>query len=643
MVLFPQKTDLKIDLETSLDAGEWLDCGIMVAVLLACGVALSLNVADPDLWGHVQYGRDALAHGLGRTTTYSYVAEGYPWINHEIIAEYALALGDRWLGGSGLLVAKCLLGLSICSLILWRARQQGAALIASCALTLLVAVTLGSHWSLRPQLISYGCFAALLALLSWCFAGWEGSWQLSLRGGNSRGGRCPRPQNGPNQGADAGSVGHERPALPYNLRRLKFLWLAVPLFAFWTNSHGGFLAGLCVFLAYLGLRSIEAISRKGRAADGLVVRFALMGAAAVLATFLNPYGPRFHAWLYHDLAVPRPEITEWRSPELFNTQFLPFWLLLAAAVASLWATRQPRDFTQLVILGLVAWQSLSHHRHIAFLALACGWWLPRHFDSLLSRLGIGQRMKSNEEILYGWAPSEGGAFCSTIPPRIQQVMAALLVLAICITTGQLARRLALLKVERDVYPVSAIDFVARHGLSGKMVCTFNWAQYALAALGDQEAGQAGIKVQIDGRCRTSFSQAMLDAHFDFLLGNVGPDQRYRDPCSGEFDPTRVLREGEPDLVLISRLQRPSVEVMESQQGAWTLLYQDSLAQLWGRASRYDDRKSPTFLPPNEREITDAPQHGFVRWPALPSYQNTTCTREQPASASRLRNPDSARR
>ena len=71
--------------------------------MLACGVALSLNVADPDLWGHVQYGRDALAHGLPATTTYSYIAEGYPWINHEIVAEYALAIGADWLGGPGLL------------------------------------------------------------------------------------------------------------------------------------------------------------------------------------------------------------------------------------------------------------------------------------------------------------------------------------------------------------------------------------------------------------------------------------------------------------------------------------------------------------------------------------------------------------
>src|SRR5881392_98288 len=95
------------------DLATWLDRGIFVAVLLACGVALSLNVADPDLWGHVRYGQDALVHGLSATTTYSYVAKGYPWINHEIIAELGLATIANRFGESCLLLAKCLLGVLV--------------------------------------------------------------------------------------------------------------------------------------------------------------------------------------------------------------------------------------------------------------------------------------------------------------------------------------------------------------------------------------------------------------------------------------------------------------------------------------------------------------------------------------------------
>jgi hypothetical protein len=98
--------------------------------------------------------------------------------------------------------------------------------------------------------------------------------------------------------------------------------------------------------------------------------------------------------------------------------------------------------------------------------------------------------------------------------------------------------------------------------------------------------------------------------------------RFRDPQSGPFDPTRVLNEGRPDLVLISRLQEPSVAVMQAEKGRWVLLYQDSLAQLWGRASRYDDPKSAFYLEPRYREIGESMQQGFVYWPALPKYQPT---------------------
>ena len=45
----------EIDLHRGWTGGLWWRCSWLV------GVALSLNVADPDLWGHVQYGRDALA------------------------------------------------------------------------------------------------------------------------------------------------------------------------------------------------------------------------------------------------------------------------------------------------------------------------------------------------------------------------------------------------------------------------------------------------------------------------------------------------------------------------------------------------------------------------------------------------------
>lgn len=573
----------------TIEYGKWIDRGILLAALLAGSLSMSRNLADPDLWGHVQYGRDALRDGLPATTTYSYIAEGYPWINHEIVAEVAMAMGADNLGTSGLLVVKTLLAMIILGAIIWRARSRGVGVIATTVVVMLVGLSLGDHWTVRPQLFSYVFTAILLALLDWAFAGWEGAWWLPSLSFWSR------------SSDQYDDLDAERPAFDYALDRLRYLWLVPILFLVWTNAHGGFLAGLCVYVAYLGLRSFEAVAQLGWEAVGLIKRFALMVGAAVVATFLNPYSYHFHTWLYDDLKVPRPEILEWRAPDFTDPLSWPIGLLALLAVAAILFTRRSRDFTQVVILGLLIWQMLEHARHGAFLALAFGFWLPPHVESALERLNIGREKSFGQTMLPIWRSAFVGG---------------LLALFLLLGT-QIFVRLKEMPVERSSYPVSAIEFLAAEKLEGKIVCTFNWAQYLLAALGPEGNESGGLRVHVDGRCRTSFSQQMLDEHFDFILGDVGAKQRYRDPASGPFDPGRVLQSGSPDLVLLCRLQPVSEQTMREHSREWTLLYQDTLAQVWGRSDRYANAASPHFLPPSRRCVSTAPQIGSVNWPALP--------------------------
>src|SRR5918999_481500 len=84
----------------------WLDVLLYAGTFLAIAVAMSPNLPDPDLWGHVEYARDALRFGLPATTTYSYTAEGYPWVNHELFAELLQAVGMDTIGPIGMLIAK---------------------------------------------------------------------------------------------------------------------------------------------------------------------------------------------------------------------------------------------------------------------------------------------------------------------------------------------------------------------------------------------------------------------------------------------------------------------------------------------------------------------------------------------------------
>ena len=87
----------------------------------------------------------------------------------------------------------------------------------------------------------------------------------------------------------------------------------------------------------------------------------------------------------------------------------------------------------------------------------------------------------------------------------------------------------------------------------------------------------------------------------------------------------MLKSSRPDLVLISRLQRPSVEVMERQKGRWMLLYQDAWPSFGAAPRAYDDRREQ-LLPDRatSREIGDVAAEGpcSLAWPA---YQPTVST------------------
>jgi hypothetical protein len=557
----------------------WLDRAVFLATLLTCAIALSPNLPDPDLWGHVQYGRDWLAEGFHTETTYSFTAQGHRWINHENIAELLLAFGMDSLGVIGMLIAKCLLGVGLIGLVIWNAKRRGLGLITICVASMLVAVNLTYFWPMRPQLLTWACYALLLALLSWCFEGWEGRSWLSWLDRN------------PNDDAVEPK---------YSSFRMRFLWLAPVIFCLWANSHGGFVAGYCIYVAYLALRSVEAVACRGRAAFGLLRRFAMMIVVAGLGTLINPYGPGLHLWMLESLGTPRPEILEWRAPDMLDTIMLPFWLIIFTWFSALLMTRRSRDFTHLVILSLILWQALTHVRHIPFFAIAFGFWMPIHIENVLQRFNISRR---------------DAALGHNLSPKMRWTFGTLLTLAFIMLGFRLYTRLNDMPVERKEYPVSAFQYIADQDLEGRMVVTFNWAQYAIAAFGQSGDRDEGLLISFDGRFRTCYPQEIIDMNFDFVLGML--DRRYRGPDSPPFDDERVLSFGDPDLILINREQPHGVNVMFRNHDRWTLLYQDKIAQLWGRASKFNDPGSTGYIAPDQRRITEDEQEGTVTWPALP--------------------------
>ena len=129
----------------------------VVCVVCIAVFQFSENTADPDLWGHVLYGEHLLQTGnLMRTDPYSWTAFGHPWINHEILAEAAMALAFRALGGTGLLFLKMAVGLVTFFLALSIAahRQDEKTKLTAWALGALAVVEISFGFAARPQIFT---------------------------------------------------------------------------------------------------------------------------------------------------------------------------------------------------------------------------------------------------------------------------------------------------------------------------------------------------------------------------------------------------------------------------------------------------------------------------------------------------------
>jgi hypothetical protein len=197
----------------------FLPRAFVVCVICLAVFQFSENTADPDLWGHVLYGEHLLHMGhLDRTDPYSWTAPGHEWINHEILAEAAMALSFRALGGTGLLLLKIAAGLAtfFVAFSIATKRMDEKMRLAAWVLGALAVVEISFGFAARPQIFT----ALALAMELWLLRQIHyGKWRWAL-------------------------------ALP-------------PLFVLWINTHGGVLAGMVVLVAAATATTSTGVLRPG--------------------------------------------------------------------------------------------------------------------------------------------------------------------------------------------------------------------------------------------------------------------------------------------------------------------------------------------------------------------------------------------
>lgn len=302
--------------------------------------------ADPDLWGHVRFGLDIVSNrSIPATDTYSFTSD-VPWINHEWLAEVAMALAYSAAGPPGLVVLRwALLAVAFSALFLTLRRLGVHHLVRDLILLVAAVGVYTQAATIRPQVFSLALFSVTLGCLTHATA--------------------------------AG---------------FRSLYVLPPLFALWVNLHGGWLVGAGALVLWTAAKAFELGPRAP-----LVRALIVSGSLAALATLVNPYGLAMLDFLSTTVAFGRSDITEWQPITYFPGSFA-HWLLVLAVVA--WCvirTRKGPGTAETALLVGLALSSAKVGRLLGFFALAaahtCGPLLEQALEGLTrAEVGSTDRM-----------------------------------------------------------------------------------------------------------------------------------------------------------------------------------------------------------------------------------------------------------
>jgi hypothetical protein len=277
--------------------------------------------------------------------------------------------------------------------------------------------------------------------------------------------------------------------------------IGVPvIMALWVNLHGGWLVGLGTLAIWLALALIEPDQDWRRRAV-----FCGAGLSAALATLANPYGVQMWSFLRETVGLRRPDIMEWAPISSIPLGAATPWIV-SVTTAAFVLVRSPLPFRprDLAVIAMLAIAAFRVNRLDAFLAIAVVVLLAPEFAQLRAEHSSHPRNPRP-------APHRRAAMAVTL------IAAA----AMSLSAGRsIIRRLTCLELDPKSLPEpEAVEFIRANRLRGSLLNWFDWGEYIIWQFGPD------LKVSIDGRRETLYSDAQLAAHYRF----------YRDaPDAGGF-------------------------------------------------------------------------------------------------------------
>ena len=427
-------------------------------ILFAIVIADIGQLSDPDLWGHVLWGRQLLAHGsLPPGNPYSYSAPGHPWLRHEWLSEILMASMFDKFGPFGLKLLKftCAAG-TICFVVLAESETAAPAFVQAAILPV-VALILAPAMQFRPTLSDYLSLSAIVALLA--RHNWRGS--------------AP-------------------------------LWIAIPIVAVWSNLHGGFFIGVVAMGAYGATILLCDISAGHGPRHGLgIIAITAAAAASTLCTFLIP--PARDTWhtLISELLNPmaRSQVADWRpliaalatadSGSVAKKYFVVVVFFFAAAVVSVILTPKGADAPLVAVAAVMLAAAFAAERNIPIAAIAIAPVFANHLNLLLRP----------REVTTAHAAS------ARETPRAGRVVIEILIAVVAIVFARYSGVLSP-GIDASDNPADAVNFMNSHRLTGNVLADYAWGQYVIWH------GAPGMKVFIDGRYIRAYPPTVVQDYLE---------------------------------------------------------------------------------------------------------------------------------
>jgi hypothetical protein len=439
-------------------------------LLLVATIALS-SLTVFDFWWYLASGQLILAtRSVPATDPFSYTALGRPWINHMWATQVLFTVLWEHGGRLALIGLKTAAVVATFAVILATMRMRGVHPLLAAAGALLAAWTGAEFWHARPQTFTYLFIVILVWLLR---PGWDG--------------------------------------------RRATLVLVPALVVAWVNLHAGFvMAFLVIGIAGLGTALPLLVDRAQRGAGWRILALTgLLGATAVVASLLNPFGVR--AILYPiEMVSSVPFMTstiEWFPPNFHHGGFFALELMLLLLFpAFAWG----RDRLSAVDVGLIlvfAHLGLTAVRHAPLFAVVAA---PPLTDALQGAMGTWRRVDwtSVREAVRRRLPSIGPALTAPGAPLLAGAALLLAAMSGYWTAMGLAPTNPLrLDLDESRYPGRTMAFIRENRLPPPLFSVYAWGGYELWRLYPE------YRMFIDGRTHVYGRDVLRD----FLdVTNVAP-------------------------------------------------------------------------------------------------------------------------